>query len=149
MISFPPSISPFPFSPFFLFSPPFLLSSPILPPSFSTFLCSLFLPPLIPSFPSHSPSIFHCLSLLLSSSVSLSFSLLLPSHSSPSFVSPPNFLPFLHPLPPFSPSFPPLSLNSYLPSHYPFFLFHRRTYKPSFSQPVTSSIGSVALNARV
>ena len=149
MISFLSSISLFPLSPFLLFSPHFLLSSSILPPSFSIFLCSLFLPPLIPSFPPNSPSTLHCLSLLLSSSLSLSSSLLLLSHSSPSFVSPPNFLPFLHPLPPFSPSFPPLSLNSYLPSHYPFFLFHRRTYKPSFSQPVTSSIGSVALNARV
>ena len=97
-LSIPPLPIPFVFPSLFafLFNPSSLLFHlPLfsLPPSIN---------PLLPlSFPFHltfslSPPLFLCLPLFF---------------FTPSFPLP-TFLPFLHPLPPFSPSFPPLSLNS-------------------------------------
>ena len=98
---------------------PILLSSPILPPSFSSFLCSLFFPPLIPSFLPHFPPTLHSLSL----SPMYPLPPFLPLSSFPPSLLPPSLLlptlyHFSHPLPLFSPSsYPPLSLDSYLPFH--------------------------------
>ena len=115
---------PIPF--FFSSAPHFLLSSPILPPSFSFFLCSLFFPPVIPSFLSHSPPTFHSLSffplslfplsLFLVSPSALPSLFLFPSHSSPSFVSPPNTLPFLPPSPSLQSFLLPSSFSEFFPS---------------------------------
>ena len=122
MICFPPSIFPFPLSPFpFVFSQAtrILLSSLILPLSFSSFPCSLFLPPVISSFPSHSPLTLQSLSFFPLSLPCMpfrpSFFFLLLSLSSPSFVSPPNTLPFLPPSPSLQSFLLPSSFSRFLP----------------------------------
>ena len=155
MICFPPSIFPFPLSPFpFVFSQAtrILPSSLILPLSFSSFLFSLFLPPVISSFPSHSPLTLQSLSF---------FPLSLPCMPfRPSFFFSPPFPFFALLRSPFQHSTisPTLSLSSVLPPSLLFLwiltflltvcsyqLFHRMTYQPSFSPSLTSSIGSMLL----
>ena len=127
-------------------SPHSLLFSPrLLAFCFSSFLCSLFLPPVISSFPSHSPLTLQSLSF---------FPLSLPCMP----FRPPPFpffallrFPFQH-----STISPTLSLSSVLPPSLLFLwiltflltvcsyqLFHRMTYQPSFSPSLTSSIGSM------
>ena len=131
------SLSPHSF--FFSSAPHFLLSSPILPPSFSFFLCSLFFPPVISSFLFHSPPTFHSLSffslsLFLLSPSALPSLFLFPSHSSPSFVSPSDTLPFLPPSP---------SLQSFLlPSSFSEFF-------PSSPQSVRTTYSTKCLNKRL
>ena len=132
-------------------SPHSLLFSPrLLAFCFSSFLCSLFLPPVISSFPSHSPLTLQSLSF---------FPLSLPCMPfRPSFFFSPPFpffallrFPFQH-----STISPTLSLSSVLPPSLLFLwiltflltvcsyqLFHRMTYQPSFSPSLTSSIGSM------
>ena len=102
-------------------SPHSLLFSPrLLAFCFSSFLCSLFLPPVISSFPSHSPLTLQSLSFFPLSlshvcpSALPSFFLLL-SLSSPSFVSPSDTLPFLPPSHSLQSFLLPSSFSGFLP----------------------------------